>query len=388
MTHRFSLLITVALCAALTAACQTTQTNNPTPDKSGTVGVRSTWTPVPVVAMIDSPIPTVAPPTVTPLPATLTPAASPTLVPSPTLPPPTAVLTNTRRPTMTLSPTTANLTINTAIPGPFGGDTATWTPPAPGPRLKDHYVFYRPVGEDHVNYWARNYSYGSTDGGTRPVHHGVDIPNETGTPVLAGGDGIVFYADDDKTTTFGPQPDFYGNVIVLQHTLVDADGQIIYTLYGHLSKIEVSKAQKVRAGQEIGLVGSTGVALGAHIHFEVRSGNPYDYNATRNPELWIMSYQGYGVLAGRITDLNGHPLGGVQVEIQSPETYRFGYSYADNSVNGDLVFGENFAIPDLPSGYYYVFVKSQDGALRFKTLTYIRPGRTNWIEIHVSDLSG
>ncbi len=388
MTHRYTTLLAVAAFAALTTACQVAEANLPTPDTSGTALARSSWTPVPVVAMVNSPGPTVVPPTETPAPTVLAPTASPTLVPSPTALPPTVVPTNTRRPTMTLPPTTAHVTINTAIPGPFGGDTATWTPPAPGPRLKDHYVFYRPAGEDHVNYWARNYSYGSTDGGTRPVHHGVDIPNETGTPVLAAGDGVVFFADSDKTTIFGPQPDFYGNVIVLQHALQDADGQTIYTLYGHLSKIEVNQGQKVKSGQEIGLVGSTGVAIGAHVHFEVRSAKPYDYNATRNPELWIMPYLGYGVLAGRVMDLNGNLLSGVEVEIQSPEIYRFGYSYGDETVNGDLVFGENFAIPDLPSGYYYVFVKTQDNTLRFKTLVYIRPGRTNWIDIHISDTSG
>jgi murein DD-endopeptidase MepM/ murein hydrolase activator NlpD len=383
MTRRLPNWVAAVAFVALTSACQVAEATVPTPDTRGTALVRSSWTPVPVVAVVDTLVPTTRP-TQTFAPPMPVPTASPTLVPSPTDLPITVVPTNTRRPTSTLIPTTARVVVDTAIPGPFGGDTATWTPPPPGPQFKDHYVFRRPIGEGYVNYWARNYSYGSTDSGNRPVHHGIDIPNETGTPVLAAAEGVVFYADRDNATTFGPQPDFYGNVIVLEHPLHDADGQTIYTLYGHLSKIEVQKGQRVNAGQEIGLVGSSGVALGAHIHFEVRSGNPTDYGASRNPELWIMPYFDYGVLAGRIMDLDGNLLAGVQVEVQSPEIYRFGYSYADNSVNGDLVLGENFAIPDLPSGYYYVFVKKPDSGLRFKTLTYIRPNRTNWIDIHVS----
>ncbi len=383
MTHRLLNLFTALTFAALTAACQVAQATAPTPDTPRTAKARASWTAVPVVAVVDSPTPTTQP-TETSAPATPVPAVSPTLVPSPTLPPATTAPTNTPRPTTTLVPNGARVTVHTAIPGPFGGDTATWTPLPPGPQFTDHFVFRRPIGDEHINYWARNYSYGSTDIGKRAVHHGVDIPNVTGTPVLAAADGVVFYADSDRATIFGPQPNFYGNVIVLEHAFRDADGQTIYTLYGHLSKIEVVKGQRVKAGQEIGLVGATGVALGSHVHFEVRSGNPTDYGATRNPELWIKPYQGYGVLVGRVMDLNGNLVQGVQVEVQSPEIYRLAYSYTDNSVNGDLALGENFAIPDLPPGYYYVFVKRSDGGLRFKTLTYIRPGRSNWIDIHVT----
>jgi murein DD-endopeptidase MepM/ murein hydrolase activator NlpD len=375
----------------LLAACQSVGALAPTltPDGVSTARARASWTPIPVVAIENSPIPTQTASVPTALPpaatfaATATATTKATLVPSPTALPITAVPTNTARPTFTLAPTTARTTISTLVPGPFGGSSATWTPPASGRKFKDHYVFRRPIGDSYTNYWARNYSYGSTDGGTRPTHHGVDIPNETGTPVLAAGDGIIYYAGPDKEILFGPQPNFYGNVIVIEHPLRDADGQTIYTLYGHLSKIEVANGQLVKAGQEIGLVGAEGVAIGSHLHFEVRSGKPNDYNSTRNPELWIMPYQGYGVLAGRVLDLNGIPITGIEVEVQSPDVYRFAYSYADNTVNGDLAMGENFAVPDLPPGYYTVFVKLPSGGLKFRTLFYIYPGRTNWIDINI-----
>lgn len=296
--------------------------------------------------------------------------------------PATPIPTNTRHPTVTLTPSMAVTTISTNVPGPFGGDTMTWTPMPTQRALYDHFVFQRPIGQDDTNYWARNYSYGSTDGNTRPIHHGVDFQNPTGTLVLAAGDGTVYYAGNDTDVLFGPQPDFYGNVIVIQHPLKVVTGDQVYTLYGHLSKIDVVKGQKVKAGQEIGLVGSAGVAIGPHLHFEVRAGTPTDYNNVLNPEVWIFPYAGNGVLTGRVMDLTGKPLTGLTVEAQSDSVYRAGYSYADKTVGGDPVFNENFAIPDLPSGYYTIFVK-EDGALLFRSLTYIRAGHSTWININV-----
>ncbi len=330
-----------------------------------------------------------------PLPPTDTPTATPTatvtdlpvaaVAMEDTSSPATPIPTNTRHPTVTLTPTPspAVTTINTNVPGPLGGDTVTWTPMPTQRVVYDHFVFQRPIGQNDVNYWARNYSYGSTDGGSRPVHHGVDFQNPSGTPILAASDGTVYYAGNDIDTVFGPQPDFYGNVIVIQHPLKDVKGDIIYTLYGHMSKVDVLKGQKVKAGQEIGLVGSAGIAIGAHLHFEVRAGKPTDYNAVLNPEVWVMPYLDYGVLTGRVMDLTGKPLPGMTVEVQSAQVYRAGYSYADDSVGGDPVFDENFAIPDLPSGYYTVFVK-QSGTLLFRTLTYIRAGHSTWINININ----
>jgi murein DD-endopeptidase MepM/ murein hydrolase activator NlpD len=273
-------------------------------------------------------------------------------------------------------------TISTNVPGPFGGDTATWTPQPASDNFKEHFVFQRPIGSDNVTYWARNYSFGSTDGGSRPIHHGVDFENPAGIPILAAADGMVYYAGADIDTQFGPQPNFYGNVIVIKHAFHDANGQPIYSLYGHLSKVEAITGQSVKAGEEIGLVGSAGVAIGPHLHFEVRAGKPTDYNAVLNPELWIIPYSGNGVIAGRVMDLNGNPLNGFTVEVQSPQAYQMAYSYADSSVTSDAVLNENFAIPDLPEGYLNIFVK-QDGTLRFRTLVYVRAGHTTWVNINI-----
>jgi murein DD-endopeptidase MepM/ murein hydrolase activator NlpD len=86
-------------------------------------------------------------------------------------------------------------------------------------------------------------------------HSGVDITADEGEPVKAPNDGVVILVDDQ----------FYsGNSVVLDH------GQGIYTMFFHLSKATVKYGQAVRKGDMIGLVGSTGRATGAHLHWGVR----------------------------------------------------------------------------------------------------------------------
>ncbi len=93
--------------------------------------------------------------------------------------------------------------------------------------------------------------------GDRKAHLGVDYAAPTGTPVRTVGDGTVDFAGWQRG---------YGNVIVVQHN------QGKSTTYAHLSRINVRKGQRVEQGQTIGLVGSTGVSTGPHLHFEYRVG--------------------------------------------------------------------------------------------------------------------
>ncbi|MEP7285702.1 MAG: peptidoglycan DD-metalloendopeptidase family protein [Chloroflexota bacterium] len=406
ITNPLKFVFAASLFAVVLTACGAGEVSALTTDVNytATAHIRASWTPVPVIVAntpsvepSESPKPSLAantavsvvgsatavPPTATPtaVPPTATKTNTPTRtitrIPSKTLFP-----TNTKRPTITLTPSRAVTKISTLIPGLIGGSVETWTPIPPARLLNSHFVFQRPIGSDDTNYWARNYSYGSTDGGKRPIHHGVDFQNGTGTPVLAAGDGLVYYAGSDKTKIFGPQPNFYGNVIVIEHAYRDVSGQKVYTLYGHLSVIEVQTGETVKVGERIGQVGSAGVAIGPHLHLEVRVGNPTDYGATRNPELWVMPFLDYGVLVGRVMDLDGKPLYGYTVQLQSGQVYREAFSYADDTVNGDTDDNENFAIPDLPEGYYNVYVR-RDDALIFRTLAYVKAGETNWININV-----
>lgn len=101
---------------------------------------------------------------------------------------------------------------------------------------------------------------------TIKFHHGMDFSANTGTPVYATGNGTV--------TTSGRQSG-YGLTIEIDH------GFDYQTLYAHLSKIMVKRGQKVKRGEIIGLVGSTGKSTGPHLHYEVinkgRKVNPVNY---------------------------------------------------------------------------------------------------------------
>jgi len=91
--------------------------------------------------------------------------------------------------------------------------------------------------------------------GLTQMHEGLDIANRIGTPVIAPADGIV--SDTGKDSA-------YGNVIVISH------GFGINSRFLHLSKILVSPGQRVRRGDKIAEVGSTGKSTGPHLHYEVR----------------------------------------------------------------------------------------------------------------------
>ena len=92
------------------------------------------------------------------------------------------------------------------------------------------------------------------DGG-RDFHQGLDISADNGTPVYATADGTV------RTTG---REGGYGNLVVVDHEYG------LETRYGHLSRFIVKPGAKVKRGDVIGLVGSTGRSTGSHLHYEVR----------------------------------------------------------------------------------------------------------------------
>jgi murein DD-endopeptidase MepM/ murein hydrolase activator NlpD len=94
-------------------------------------------------------------------------------------------------------------------------------------------------------------------GGHLHFHPGVDLAVDAGTPVMAAADGTVTVALDRLGKGNG-----YGDYVVLRHP----DGT--ETVYAHLEAVLVSTSRQVKAGQVIGLVGSTGNSSGPHLHFE------------------------------------------------------------------------------------------------------------------------
>jgi murein DD-endopeptidase MepM/ murein hydrolase activator NlpD len=91
-------------------------------------------------------------------------------------------------------------------------------------------------------------------------HTGVDITAPRGTPVYATADGVV----SRNQVAHG-----YGTNVVIDH------GYSYQTLYAHLSRKVVKPGQKVKRGELIGYVGTTGLSMGPHLHYEVwKNGNP------------------------------------------------------------------------------------------------------------------
>jgi murein DD-endopeptidase MepM/ murein hydrolase activator NlpD len=227
----------------------------------------------------------------------------------------------------------------------------------------DSFPLARPIappGRDSID---TSYRFGSTQNGKRDPHHGVEFLNSTGTPVLAAAGGVVVVAGDDSKTVYGLYPNFYGNLVVLQHQL-SGFSQPVFTLYAHLSKVLVQTGQTVQTGDEIGLVGMTGVATGSHLHFEVRLGEN-TYRASRNPELWLAPHQDEngtlnGGLAGRVLDQYGEDLQIKNIVVDRlPGTGRsqptmYLESYEEKRLIGLDPWQESFALGDLAPGQYRI----------------------------------
>lgn len=97
-------------------------------------------------------------------------------------------------------------------------------------------------------------------------HSGIDIVARKGTPIVSSRSGKVSFTGWRRG---------YGLVVIVDH----AEG--LQTVYAHCSKVAVKTGQTVNAGQRVAYVGSTGVATGSHLHFEVRRNgnvrNPFRY---------------------------------------------------------------------------------------------------------------
>lgn len=90
---------------------------------------------------------------------------------------------------------------------------------------------------------------------TAKMHAGIDFAAPQGTPIYATADGVVKMA--------GYSDGGYGNHVVINH------GYGYETLYGHMFKVKVKPGQRVKRGEVIGYVGSTGKSTGPHCHYEV-----------------------------------------------------------------------------------------------------------------------
>jgi len=114
----------------------------------------------------------------------------------------------------------------------------------------------QPVRNENLKRMASGFGY-RTDPFTkaRKMHEGMDFTAKTGTPIYATGDGTVAQADANASG--------YGNHVVIRH------GYGYETLYAHMSKYNCRVGQRIKRGDIIGFVGSTGRSEAPHLHYEV-----------------------------------------------------------------------------------------------------------------------
>ncbi|MBL8343747.1 MAG: M23 family metallopeptidase [Rubrivivax sp.] len=189
------------------------------------------------------------------------------------------------------------------LPGGFvsalGGDyeRMLWQSPV------DYRRISRGVGSATVIVRKRVFAPPKTPGGkprlvvrsfrSRGQHLGIDFVAPTGTPVVAVSEGTVVHAG----TNGG-----YGNLVVVDH------GGGITTYYAHLSGygVGVQEGARVERGQEIGLVGSTGMSTGPHLHFEIRKEGKYLDPADPKQALpnWSLASQDHEAVLTRLLALS------------------------------------------------------------------------------------
>lgn len=138
--------------------------------------------------------------------------------------------------------------VKPAAPRPVVSRGPKWVPPAS-----------TPVVSSYGPRWGR-------------VHQGLDFGARYGAPIKAIGDGVVVGAG------YLPYESGYGKITLIQHS----NG--IISAYAHQATTLVRAGQRVRAGQVIGLVGSTGRSTGPHLHLEVRTAL---HGGQINPLVWL-----------------------------------------------------------------------------------------------------
>lgn len=276
-----------------------------------------------------------------------------------TAPTATATASPTARATRTPAPTT------TPTPPPFVPGAVRAEAP--------YFAFRRPFNPPDVLEASRFYPFGTDAGGEYLMHHGIDIGNPFGTEVHAIGDGRVAFAGRDDVLVWGPTTDFYGQLVVIEHA-ERLGGAPLYSLYGHVSEALVRTGQSVGRGDVIARVGSEGIALGPHLHLEVRT-RARDYAATINPELILEPLPGHGTIVGRVLDADGHAVPSAHVTLFAldddgmsqflfqattypPDTLLMPVDYGTPSTTPVLSpawrWDENFLFADVPAGRYAV----------------------------------
>ncbi len=246
--------------------------------------------------------------------------------------------------------------------------------------------FRRPIERTDNAYIDQTYRYGSTMGGNFQQHQGVEFNNPDGTPVHAIGAGTAVYA--------GPAEAGALTVTIRHDTTVTAAGRKyrVYSTYYHNSKLAVKVGARVKTGQVISYVGNTGRATNDHLHLEI-SASPTDSIGaivdslqrfpayTSNPELWIASLPKTGIVAGQVFDSAGKPLPQARIHgLTKREPAETPLSYVEtygDKAHPHPLYGEHFAIEDVPVGTYVLGV--QIGGERVMRKVTVEEGKLTWV---------
>ncbi len=347
------------------------------------------------LAMAETAVPTLIP-TAEMLP-TATPTSLPTSTASPT-PEPTATVTHTPTPQPTATmiptemPTETAVPINRACPDPaplkpeynrtFLSPQKLPTPDADA--AFPHFWLDKPLPGGGRYLINQTFPYGSDGNGRYLLHNGVDSAEDLGTPVLAVADGTIVVAQPDMNEWYGWRCDWYGHLVVLELTETWL-GQPVYVLYGHVLNITVEVGQSVKRGEQVAEIGIGGAATVPHLHLEVRVGEN-EFDATRNPMLWIDPGQTRGVIVGRFLDPEGRPWQGVTMTLipktEDPEFINT-WTYLDDPlhmINADEGYAENFVFADVLPGSYDVYTKLQ--GVEYRAPVEVAAGQISIVELY------
>jgi hypothetical protein len=255
-------------------------------------------------------------------------------------------------------------------------------PPRAPAEAGRHLRLARPVTGDDVNPYADGTTlFGappaamSGPGGAGAASQRLRFMNPAGTPVQVAAAGTVVRAAQGTVVIRHGQP---------------VEGRVVHTAYSGLGAPEVQPGQQVQAGATLGRVGSD--VRPAGVRFSVHALAAADTaglaaGATQlpravNPHLWLEPLPGTGVVAGRVVDAAGAPVHGTVIHgLVLPYPTEAPFSRVRSypaGVEASPVYGEHFALGDVPAGDYMLGV-TLDGTRVWRRVR-VEPGRVSWVE--------
>ncbi|MBN1619509.1 M23 family metallopeptidase [candidate division WOR-3 bacterium] len=240
-----------------------------------------------------------------------------------------------------------------------------------------HPFIMPPFPRGYNNMPDQTYLFSSTFGGKLRVHKGIDFNNPGGTPVLAGGDGIVV---SSGTSSNG------ANYVTVRYFLHREEHGAVF-LYTHFREASCLKpGDTVSLGDTLGLIGHTGRATNDHLHLEARTQRGFS-SASVNPSIWLLPAEGTGAVSGRITQ-NGFFSPGLRIYgFYKPGLNETPFLYAETysaETESDPELGENFFIDGILPGFYRVELKKDNFVIDF-FIVEVKEGKISWIERDVGN---